>query len=594
MLITFKRKDSFTKDALLLYILPTLAVLIALALITFWSWTTTKQNYFTNRQRVVTQDANKLQSLLAERLRIYGEVLRGGAGLFEGSDFVTRQEWKNFITAYDVQKRYPGIESIGYIYVAKPADIAEFVANQKVQISPDFAIYPSGERPQYGIVTYVEPETDVVNEGLGYDMSSEPTRQMAMQQAASTNRAVITGKLPPRVGSAVAPQPMFNMYFPIFDKTCIEQSMRRPACAAVGYTYASFRVNSLVADILLAGSDNFNPNFSLYDGSSADQRNLLYRSSTFSDTQLTATTSLLLFSKKWTLSIQLAEESFSPRLGDRPTFVLIAGTVISAFVTMVVFTILLQRTRSLRSSRDKEIMQVKDELLALAAHQLRTPATAVKQYTIMAMEGYGGELNPEQLALVTKAYENNERQLHTVNEMLYVANVDAGKIHLQFKDTDLVKIIGEAIDEQATNIREKGHTLVKHLPSTPLHYAIDELYFRMAISNIISNAIKYTPPKGKIHIGLSVSLKSIQIKVKDNGVGISSKQMPGLFKKFSRLDNPLSANTMGSGLGLYLANKVVGLHNGHIKVESSPKTGSEFTIMLPRRRFMNNDTSVKQ
>ena len=493
-----------------------------------------------------------------------------------------------------MQKRYPGVESIGYIYITKPADLAQFIATQKAVNDTNFVIYPAGERPVYGIVTYVEPQTDVLNENIGYDMLSEPTRQVAMQQSAATNRVMITGKLPPRPGSSAVAQAMFNMYFPVYEKTCAMQSLHRSDCPVDGYTYASFLMPSLVSGILLSGSDNFNPTFSLYDSNSADPAKLLYRSSSFDAGQATTSLPLSIFSRNWTLLMQVPTDSSPSKLADRPTFVLVVGIFTSLLVTMVVFTILLRRTRSLRSSKDKEIMQVKDELLALAAHQLRTPATAVKQYTIMAMEGYGGDLNAEQLALVTKAYENNERQLHTVNEMLYVANVDAGNIHLHFKDTDLVKIIRETIDEQEMNIREKGHTIVKRLPSTPLHYAIDELYFRMAISNIISNAIKYTPPKGKIHIGLSVSLKSIQIKVKDNGVGISSKQMPGLFKKFSRLDNPLSANTMGSGLGLYLANKVVGLHNGHIKVESSPKTGSEFTIMLPRRRFMNNDTSVKQ
>ena len=93
MLITFKRKDSFTKDALLLYIFPTLAILVALTIITIWAWTTTKQNFATNQARAVAQDTNQLQILFTQRLRAYEEVLRGGAGLFAGSDAVSRQVW---------------------------------------------------------------------------------------------------------------------------------------------------------------------------------------------------------------------------------------------------------------------------------------------------------------------------------------------------------------------------------------------------------------------------------------------------------------------------------------------------------------------
>jgi signal transduction histidine kinase len=104
----------------------------------------------------------------------------------------------------------------------------------------------------------------------------------------------------------------------------------------------------------------------------------------------------------------------------------------------------------------------------------------------------------------------------------------------------------------------------------------------MAVSNLISNAIKYTPEAGKITVRLKITPRSIHISVKDNGVGISKKQMPDLFKKFSRLDNLLSVHAMGNGLGLYLARRVVELHKGRIKVASEHTIGSEFTIVLPR------------
>ena len=172
MLNTINRKDSFNKDALLLYILPTLAVLLAMLTISFWAWTTAKQNYTNNRARVVSEDVTKLQNLFTGRLRSYEDILRGGAGLFDGSKTtVTNDQWKAFIASYDIQKRYPGINSIGYVSVQKPEALQQFIAEQQITNTPDFTVHPAGERALYSAVTNVEPHSDVNNEVIGYDLS---------------------------------------------------------------------------------------------------------------------------------------------------------------------------------------------------------------------------------------------------------------------------------------------------------------------------------------------------------------------------------------------------------------------------------------
>ena len=582
MLLTHSPKDRFKKDALLLCILPTVAMLAALIAVSIGVWINTKQGLVHERALATTQSVDALQDLLTDRITSYEEILRGGSALFETSASVSAQDWHAFISNFNIQSRYPGIRSFGYVPLVNGADAEQFSAAIRSTSDANFTIYPAAKFTTVAPVTYIEPGSDTNRATLGFDLYSDAARKNAMGIASQKNQAALTGKVQPHPGSALPPTPTVLLFFPIYKKDCTAAIDSRPDCTTTGFVYAGFRVNELITGIL-ANAPEFKDTFTIYDGTETTNTNLLYQSINYNQNGESAQGVVNMFSRTWTIRLQVADTSTSLER-NRPLVVLISGLALSVAATTFVFMILLKRARSLRAAKDSEVQMVKDDLLALAAHQLRTPATAVKQYTIMALEGYGGDLNKEQKALIQKAYENNERQLRTVNEMLYVANADAGKLRISPRVTDLVSIICDVIDEQRGMIEEKKHSLIEHLPSTPLHYNADELYLRMAISNLLSNAIKYTSESGKITVGLSVNPKTIHIFIGDSGVGITKKQLPQLFNKFTRLDNPLSANVIGSGLGLYLAQKVVQLHKGRIKVSSEYGIGSVFTIILPRRK----------
>ncbi len=558
MLLNHARRTRFNKDALLLCILPTIAVFIALMAVSFWVWVTARQNLIRDQETLASQHVTNLQDLLVSRLKSYEEVLRGSAALFETTKQPSAQDLHALFQNYNVQSRYPGVRAIGYA----PFLPLDGTGNSHVPI------------------LYIEPRSETNVAAVGFDMYADPARKVAFDLSGQKGQVVITGKITPRPSAAAIIGPAFQMYFPVYDGTCAAEATNRTDCTLTGFVFAGFRANELV-DSTIAGGQ-INDNFSLYDGTDLTNSKLLYASKGYDEHAPESLVAINMYSRTWSLVVQVPKTELLSQLHTKPTLILIAGIGLSLSSSAFICILLLQRVRSLRLSKDNEVQMVKDDLLALAAHQLRTPATAVKQYIIMALEGYGGDLLPAQSKLVEKAYENNERQLRTVNEMLYVANADAGKLRLIPRSVELVQLTREAIEEQSSNIKEKRHRLVLHLPSTPLHYDADELYLRMAISNLISNAIKYTPEAGKIEVSLNVTPRNIRIKVSDNGVGISKKQLPELFKKFSRLDNPLSIHAMGNGLGLYLARRVVELHGGRIKVTSVHTVGSEFTILLPR------------
>jgi signal transduction histidine kinase len=243
----------------------------------------------------------------------------------------------------------------------------------------------------------------------------------------------------------------------------------------------------------------------------------------------------------------------------------------------------LQR-RQMEFQRAQELMEVsksKDEFIALASHQLRTPATGVKQYVGMLLEGYAGSLTAEQTALLQSAYSSNERQLHIVNDILRVAQVDLNRINIRQKPTELGKLLDDILAEQQVEFSSRDQLLQYHKPKGPIRATLDTDHFRMAVGNIISNAAKYTPDGKKITVRLGKTKKQAYVAVTDEGVGISTLDQAKLFQKFSRIDNPLSVQAGGSGLGLYLANKIIEQHGGSITVESQPDNGTTFTITVP-------------
>jgi PAS domain S-box-containing protein len=224
----------------------------------------------------------------------------------------------------------------------------------------------------------------------------------------------------------------------------------------------------------------------------------------------------------------------------------------------------------------------KDEFISLASHQLRTPVSGVKQFLGLLLEGYAGELTEQQRDYLQRAYDGNNRQIELINNLLHVAQVDAGKIVLVVSPTNLATLIQDIIDEQVDSFKDRKQRVLLDLPAKDIKANVDTLRFRMALENLVSNASKYTPAGGSITIGLRETPKHIEVKVTDTGVGIKPEELPRLFTKFSRIPNALSEVVGGSGLGLYWAQKVIQLHHGQVVVESQYNQGSTFTIRIPK------------
>lgn len=254
---------------------------------------------------------------------------------------------------------------------------------------------------------------------------------------------------------------------------------------------------------------------------------------------------------------------------------------ISLIVLLVLIMILSTTGAVVLYRKERGINRAMDEFVSLASHQLRTPATKVKMMLGMLLEGYHGKMSEPQKQVLQGAYDSNDGQIQVVNDLLHVATIDSAQMNLNLKPTDISALVKEVTAELKPVIEATNQTLKVQLPARPVEAWADPPRLRMVMENLLTNAHKYTPPKGKIWVRLQKRPKSFVLSVRDNGVGIAQKDQDKLFKKFSRIHNTLSAEGGGTGLGLYLSHKLVSLHRGTLNVSSKPGKGSTFSVEVP-------------
>lgn len=223
----------------------------------------------------------------------------------------------------------------------------------------------------------------------------------------------------------------------------------------------------------------------------------------------------------------------------------------------------------------------KREFVSLASHQLRTPASGVKAFLSLLMDGHGGKLTKSQQQFTKQAYEANDRQLEIIDNLLSLASIESGKLMLKKEWVDIQKLIEQYLPHHLEQTRAKKQKLHFKRLKKRVFVEVDPGALQMAIDNLVSNAIKYTPEHGRVNITVRLSKTAVYIEVTDTGIGIARKDLPLLFQKFSRVSDPSSHTVGGSGLGLYMAKYIVELHGGRIFVRSRHGEGTQFTIKLP-------------
>jgi two-component system phosphate regulon sensor histidine kinase PhoR len=223
--------------------------------------------------------------------------------------------------------------------------------------------------------------------------------------------------------------------------------------------------------------------------------------------------------------------------------------------------------------------RAKDEFISIASHQLRTPATVVKQNLGLILEGFV-DSKVKQRQLLKIAYEHNNNQLKIISDLLNIAQAEARELKPNLQKVDINKLLKRVVESQTADYTKRNIALELITKSDRARVEADPLHMRMVFENLVNNAQKYSPDGTRVTITVTASSKTVTVKVKDQGIGIAPKDIPALFRKFSRIEN-VDSIASGTGLGLYWAKKLIELHGGEIAVTSRPRQGTTFSVIIP-------------
>ncbi|MBN2181857.1 MAG: PAS domain S-box protein [Sedimentisphaerales bacterium] len=228
----------------------------------------------------------------------------------------------------------------------------------------------------------------------------------------------------------------------------------------------------------------------------------------------------------------------------------------------------------------KETMELKSQFISTVSHELRTPLAAMKEGLGIVLDEVVGEINEKQKKFLDIAKRNADRLGALINDVLDFQKLSAGKMNLNIQDSDIAQIVSEVHETMTLYAKKHNVELVSELPENLPMAKFDRAKITQVLTNLISNAIKFTPENGMASVNVRQQNEELVISVHDTGMGIPKEALPKIFERFYRVNRP-DKQIQGTGLGLAIVHKIVIMHGGRIDVESEVDQGTTFTVFLP-------------
>ncbi|HEY73129.1 MAG: hypothetical protein DRJ03_22780 [Chloroflexi bacterium] len=268
------------------------------------------------------------------------------------------------------------------------------------------------------------------------------------------------------------------------------------------------------------------------------------------------------FKMRLTVDNRIIHASMSPVLTQRNDF-------------LGVVTILRDITKEVEADR------AKTEFVSTVSHELRTPMTAIKGYTDLIHAGAAGPINENQRRFLSIIRSNTDRLTALINDLLDISRIETGRVRFETKPLQIGEVVADVVNVLAGQAEENDQTLTYEVVAGIPDVMGDHDRLTQMLTNLIGNAIRYTPQGGEIEVRVYPVEGAVRVDVRDTGIGIDSEDMGHLFERFYRSDHPLVQEKRGTGLGLSIVKMFVEMHGGRIWVESEPGAGSTFTFILP-------------
>ena len=232
-------------------------------------------------------------------------------------------------------------------------------------------------------------------------------------------------------------------------------------------------------------------------------------------------------------------------------------------------------------TEERNMQQIKDHFLSVTSHELRTPMTVVRGYLELMLQQRAGPLNETQTSYMKKMLESVKDLIEFVNVTLDINKLESGEMKLHMKSADISISLNKVVETMRLMYDEAHIALIYQPVSVEVH--IDPAQFERVITNLLGNAIKFTPANGKVEVKTQITDQEVIVTVTDSGIGISQEDQQLLFQKYAQIENKWVSRMRGTGLGLAISKDIIEKMNGKIWVESEIDKGSTFSLSLPLR-----------
>jgi signal transduction histidine kinase/ActR/RegA family two-component response regulator len=542
----------------------------------------------------------QVRNEIRERMETYISMLRAGAGLVAATDDLTAEEFHAFASRLALQEVYPGVQGIGFTARVDAAGLDALIAAQRRQ-QPDFRVWPDDARPEYHSILYLEPLDRRNRAALGYDMFTEPTRRAAMERARDSGSAAASGPVTLVQEIDERKQPGFLIYVPVYAGGSVPGTVAERRQLLRGFVYSPFRAGDLFSGIL-AGDLRPRVAFELFDGEPSAESFLHRAGVENSAARLTADLTIDIAGRTWTARM------FSTAALERSSNAVLvplaigAGAAVTLILTGLAWLQTSARQRAeavaaenarlyeqlqqlLASERDaraaaERVSRMKDEFLATLSHELRTPLNAVVGWAHLLSSGMLTD-GTRQTAIDT-ILRNARIQSRLIEDLLDMSRIISGRVRIDMAMVNVREVIEAAVNVvRPTAAAKRIDLAVTAAPG--LHLAKgDSNRLQQIVWNLLTNAVKFTPPGGRVEVRLGRRAEHLEISVSDTGIGIDAAFLPYVFERFRQADGSYTRGHGGLGLGLSIVQSLVEMHAGSIEATSDgPDRGATFVVRLP-------------
>jgi signal transduction histidine kinase len=551
--------------------------LLICMLLTLLAWQLASRYDALERRGRFRLESEDVRRAIEFRMEAYVSALQQARGLFAEAHEVSREDFRAYVRNMDLDERYPGVLAVGFAKRVPMAMKGAFEERMRSQGFPGFRIWPRTEGDAYPIV-FIEPFDERNRRAFGYDMYTEPVRREAMDRAARGATGAVTPalRLVQETGEREA-QSGFLIYVAAYRGADL-----------VGFTYSPFRSGDVFRGIFSKDPLALDTiGYEVFDGPWRTPEALLYASApsprVAEDERLA---NVDVAGRVWTLRLFAMPAFYAAHPGRTPLAVLLVGAVVSGLVFYVLLANhrhALQLARLLAQEHSaaaeaQTAVRTRDDVLAVVSHDLRNPLSSILLNARVLSQRLPADDDVIRRAL-GGIQRGAEGMRLLIGDLVDLVRIDSGRLVVEPKAEDAVDLLRDAVDLIEPMAQARQLTVSVELPPDAPRVLCDRDRILQVFSNLLGNAVKFTPPGGKVSVRMDDAGDRARFCVSDNGPGLSPEALEHAFERFWQGD-PSSKG--GTGLGLYIVKALVAAHGGAVSVQSAPGQGATFSFTLPK------------